>query len=75
MYCQFAKLLEENKVTAYRVAKETGIKANVFTDWKNGRSKPKADKLQLLAKYFGVTIEYFVEGGVENVADAKTQKH
>lgn len=61
MYNKFAELLEAHNVTAYRVAKDTGIPANTFTDWKNGRSKPKFDKLLILAKYFGVPVEYFAE--------------
>ena len=59
MYKKFAELLERQGVTAYRVSKETGIPANTFTDWKNGRSKPKFDKLMALAKYFEVQVEYF----------------
>lgn len=61
MYEKFAVLLEEREVTAYRVSKATGIAANTFTDWKNGRSKPKFDKLLVLAKYFEVPVEYFAE--------------
>lgn len=60
MYKKFAKLLKEKKLTAYRVAKDTGISQVVFTDWKNGKSSPKVDKLKTLADYFGVTIEYFI---------------
>jgi transcriptional regulator with XRE-family HTH domain len=59
VYKKFAELLEKRKVTAYRVSKETGIPANTFTDWKNGRSKPKFDKLMALAKFFDVPVEYF----------------
>lgn len=61
MYQKFAELLVKNDKTAYRVSKDTGIPANTFTDWKTGRSKPKVDKLKVLAEYFGVTIEYFLE--------------
>ena len=60
MYEKFSTLLQQKNVTAYRVAKDTGIPANTFTDWKTGRSKPKVDKLAVLAKYFGVSIEYFL---------------
>ena len=60
MYEKFSTLLQQQNVTAYRVAKDTGIPANTFTDWKTGRSKPKVDKLAVLAKYFGVSIEYFL---------------
>lgn len=61
MYENFAKLLGKNNKTAYQVSKETGIAQSVLSDWKTGRSKPKADKLKILADYFGVSIEYFLE--------------
>ena len=61
MYENFAKLLGKNNKTAYQVSKETGIAQSVLSDWKTGRSKPKADKLKILADYFDVSIEYFLE--------------
>ena len=61
MYKKFADLLEKNNKTAYMVSKETGISQATISDWKNGRSKPKFDKLLILAKYFGVPVEYFAE--------------
>lgn len=61
MYEKFAELLLKNNKTAYAVAKETGIAQSVLSDWKTGRSKPKFDKLLLLAKYFDVPVEYFAE--------------
>lgn len=63
MYDKYSKLRDLMKVTDYRVAKETGIARSTFTEWKTGRSKPKTDKLQKLAIYFGVPIEYFLEKG------------
>lgn len=61
MYEKFAELLEKTNKTAYQVAKDTGIGENIFSYWKSGRSKPKLDKLLVLAKYFGVPVEYFCE--------------
>lgn len=61
MYEKFAELLDKNNKTAYQVSKDTGIAQSVLSDWKTGRSKPKADKLKVLADYFGVSIEYFLE--------------
>ena len=61
MYEKFAELLEKNNKTAYQVSKETGIPQSVLSDWKRGRSKPKAEKLKILSDYFGVSIEYFLE--------------
>lgn len=61
MYKKFADLLSKSNKTAYQVSKDTGIAQSVLSDWKNSRSKPKADKLKILADYFGVPIEYFLE--------------
>mgnify|MGYP000414830122 CR=1 FL=1 len=57
MYEKFADLLSKSDKTAYQVSKDTGIAQSVLSDWKTGRSKPKADKLKILADYFGVSIE------------------
>lgn len=59
MYDKFVELLQKNNLTSYQVSKKTGIPQSTLSDWKNGKSKPKTDKLFILAKYFGVTIEYF----------------
>lgn len=59
MYRKFAELLQKRGVTTYQVAKSTGIGQSTFSDWKNGRSTPKADKLQKIADYFEVPIGYF----------------
>lgn len=61
MYEKFAELLVKNNKTAYVVAKETGIAQSVLSDWKNGRSKPKADKLKKIADYFKVPMEQLLE--------------
>lgn len=62
MYEIFVKLLDKYGVTAYKVSKATGIAGSTFTDWKNGRSTPKQDKLQKIADYFGVTVDYLMTG-------------
>ena len=61
LYKKFAELLNKFNKTSYRVSKDTGIAQSVLSDWKNGRSTPKTDKLQILAKYFGVDITYFLD--------------
>ena len=72
MYEIFCKLLEEKGVSAYKVGKATGIAGSTFTDWKTGRSVPKQDKLQKIADYFGVSLEYLMTGkepGMEKYSD------
>ena len=61
MYEKYVMLRDKKGVTGYRVSEDTGITKSTFSDWKSGRSKPKLDKLQILADYFGVDIKYFLE--------------
>ncbi|MBO5203755.1 MAG: helix-turn-helix domain-containing protein [Clostridia bacterium] len=56
-YKRFEELLKLNNTTVYRVSKATGISASTFTDWKNGRSVPKADKMKRIADHFGVSLD------------------
>lgn len=57
-YELFAKIIEAKGVTPYRIAKDTGLTTVLFTDWKKGKSKPKYDKLKIIADYLGVSVEY-----------------
>lgn len=68
MYEIFEKLCEEKGVTPYRVCKETGITTATISNWKAGRYTPKQDKLQKIAEFLGVTIEYLMTGENPNVA-------
>ena len=62
MYEVFERLLAEHGITAYKVAKATGITTATLTSWKKGRYTPKQEKLQKIADYFGVTVEYIMTG-------------
>ena len=62
MYTTFEKLLRLHNCKAADVARATGIAKSTLTEWKNGKTTPKADKLQKIADYFGVTVEYLLTG-------------
>ena len=62
MYDIFEKLCKEKGVSAYRVSKATGISTATLSDWKTGKSHPKADKIRKIADYFGVPMEYIQTG-------------
>ncbi len=62
MYEIFEKLLKAHGVTAYRVAKETGVTTATLTSWKQGKYTPKPEKMQKIADYFGVSVEYLMTG-------------
>lgn len=68
MYEIFEKLCEEKGITPYRVCKETGITTATISNWKAGRYTPKQDKLQKIAEFLGVTIEYLMTGESPNSA-------
>lgn len=63
-YDAFEKLCESRGVTPYRVSKETGISTSTISSWKTGRYTPKRDKLQKIADFFGVSVDYL--NGVPN---------
>jgi transcriptional regulator with XRE-family HTH domain len=60
MYSIFESLLEKHGVTAYKVAKATGITTSTLTSWKQGKYVPKPDKLQKIADYSGVSLGYLM---------------
>ena len=43
--------------TQREVAEILGIKESAVSKWECGKSKPRADKLPILAKLYGCTIE------------------
>ena len=55
-------LLQERGVNAKRVTEETGISGTSFTDWKKGKGRPSVDTLVKLAPYFGVSLDYLING-------------
>lgn len=75
-YEKLQKLMNKNNVRPVDVAKATGIATSSLSDWKAGRSKPKLDKLQILADYFGVPVSYFTDEKQEtnNTENKKTPK-
>ena len=79
MYSIFEELLQKRGVSTYKVAKDTGIAQSVFSSWKNGISTPKQDKMQKIADYFNVSVEYLMtgkekEGGEKYYLNEETAK-
>ena len=77
MYEKFEKLLKEKDVTPYRVHKETGISTATLSDWKNGKSQPKKDKIEKICNYFNVPLSYFYdekEQGTSNLTRRDTKE-
>lgn len=61
-------IMKERGLTAYRVAKDTGISTGNFSDWKSGKAKPSARALEKLSVYFNVSVDYLL-GKTDNPAE------
>lgn len=62
MYKRYCELRNNKGIKDADVAKATGINRSTFSDWKNGRSTPKQPKLQKIADFFDVTLDYLMTG-------------
>lgn len=62
MYEIYCKLRDKKGIKDADVSRSTGITKSTFSDWKNGRSVPKQEKLQKIADYFGVSLDYLTTG-------------
>lgn len=72
MYEIFEELLRIHGVKTADVCRATGLKAPTFSDWKRGKSKPNAEKMALIADYFGVSVTYLLTGKSNSHADLLT---
>ena len=62
MYEIYCKLRDSLGLKDADIVKATGITKSTFSDWKSGRSKPKQEKLQKIADFFSVSLEYLMTG-------------
>lgn len=74
-YKRFEALLKYHNATVYRVSKETGIAQSTFSDWKRGRSTPKADKLKKIADYFDIDIGDMMYRSAPPTSELTSGKH
>ena len=56
MYATFEALMKQRGETFSDVARAIGCRPSTFTDWRAGRYTPKRDKLEAIAKHFGITL-------------------
>lgn len=54
----FASLLTQRGIKAVDVSRQTGIATSTLSEWKKGKTEPKIDKMQKLADYFNVSLDY-----------------
>lgn len=74
-YEKFRKLCIEKNVKPIDVSRETGVSTATLSSWKSGKYKPKQDKLDKIASFFGVSSNYFNENYKKAVVYRAVTKH
>ncbi len=66
------KLLEENKITKYRMAKDFKCSKSTIINWCEGVNEPKATQLRNISYYFDVSADYLL--GIEDEQGNKLER-
>lgn len=75
-YQRFINAMERKNVTPYNVSKNSNIATSTLSDWKNGKSMPKQDKMRKIADYLDVSVDYLVLGEKPEVPNIDlTEQH
>lgn len=61
-YERYCEVRDKLGVKNAQVASACGIGQSTFSDWKNGRSTPKPEKMRKIADYLGTTVDYILTG-------------
>lgn len=56
----FVQYIADQNITAYRVAKETGISQGLMNEYKSGKKLPTLQNLLKIADYLNVSLDYLV---------------
>lgn len=70
----FVQYLQENEITAYKVAKETGIAQGLMNQYKNGIKTPTAENLIKIADYLDCSIDFLL-GRTKSEYDEPEDEH
>lgn len=58
---KFVQLLQSKNITAYKLAKETGISQGLMNEYKNGIKLPTIQNLIKISNYLGCSIDYLLD--------------
>lgn len=59
------KIAKEHGYTNKQLCELLNKNSSYITDWKSGKSKPKADEILLLAQKFGVSVDHLLGNDIE----------
>ena len=67
MYDVYEKLRNEKGLSNAEVSRATGVSTATLSQWKTGRYTPKMDKLERIASFLSVPVEYLVTGSLPSM--------
>lgn len=56
----FSEYIQKKNISAYKIAKETGISQSLISDYKTGTKKPSAENLIKIADFFNCSIDFLL---------------
>ncbi len=67
MYEIYERLRNEKGLTNAEVSRATGVSTATLSQWKTGKYTPKMDKLEKIASFLCVPVEYLVTGSLPSM--------
>ena len=61
------KELDINNIKPSKMMSDLGFSSGLFSQWKSGKQKPSVAKLQKIAEYLNVSIEYLLDQPNTNI--------
>lgn len=61
------KYMEKYAVDRKKLSSDLGISYTTITDWVNGKTYPRIDKIEMMANYFGVSKSDLVENSIHSI--------
>ncbi|QVK11710.1 helix-turn-helix transcriptional regulator [Weissella ceti] len=68
------RLLKQNSMTAARLSEIVGVSTATISDWSNGKTYPRIDKIETMAEYFGISKSDLVEDPEQIVKKEQTDE-
>ena len=60
MSSRILELIKTHGVSASQLVTELGLNSTAVSEWKSGKTKPRAEHIAKLAIFFGVTSDYLL---------------
>lgn len=74
-YARFYEIISKKGITPYSISKNVGIATSTLSDWKNGKSMPKSDKIKKIADYIGADADYIITGEDKSDFESLGKEH